>query len=147
MAKRGPKPFEFTETVLENVQKYAAQGNTLADISHNIGIHYDTFNEHKKKNPDITEALEKGKAQGRAIIINALFKKAQSGNLGAMCYWLNNKASDKWKNHHHIDETVRHIGLAPEIKSGMSPQEAAESYADTLRQGNGGNVIPIKRRK
>jgi hypothetical protein len=158
--------------MLESIEKHSAQGLNEEQIAHSLGIGYSTFQRKKKDTGEIGERIKRGRSKGIGTITNKLFQRAQGFNieedkvfcfkgkiithtvkryfppdLGAMAFYLKNRDPENWKDQRHIEETRRHVGLDTEITSEMTPQEAADSYADTLRQGNGGNVIPIKRRK
>ena len=146
MAKRGRKPFEFTDAVLEQIEQHAAQGLEHKQIARIIGIHPNTFSTKVHEIHELNEAIKRGKAKGVATIANSLFKSARNGNITAQIFFLKNRDPDNWKDRHHIDETRRTVYTANEIDDKMTPQEAADSYADTLKLDPSTNVVPLKRR-
>lgn len=92
--------------------------------------------------PDFAEAYYDAKAhQERILVLNGLnggYKTAFAiFTMKNVCGW-----RDAYTHQHQDvgDASVRPITV------GMSPQEAAEAYADTLRGDRGDNVIPMKRR-
>lgn len=162
----------ITSEMLDKMEVFAAQGLSEEQIALSLGISYSTFNRKKKETDNIDKNIKRGRAKGVSTITNKLFQRAQGfyieeekvfchqgeivthtvkkyivPDLGSMAFYLKNRDPDNWKERHHVDQTHRHEGLDSQVKAEMSPQEAADSYADTLRQGNGGNVVSIKRRK
>ena len=138
--------FHVTDDVLRKVEAHAAAGLTKKEIAASLGIHEATLYRKINSNREFCDAIKTGIAKGIATVANSLFKTAKAGNVTAQIFFLKNRSPDSWKDRHYVDETLRHIGIDAEIKRDMSPQEAADSYADTLRTGKSGNVVPIKRR-
>jgi hypothetical protein len=162
----------ITPDMLGKMEQHAAQGLSEEQIAISLGISYSTFQRKKKDTEEIDHHIKRGRAKGVGTITNKLFQRAQgfyieeekvfchqgeivthtikkyfAPDLGSMAFYLKNRDPDNWKERHHVESTHRHTGLDREVTETMTPQEAAESYADTLRQGNGGNVVSIKRRK
>ena len=77
---------------LEQVERFAAQGMTNEQIAQALGIHRSTHFQKKKDESAYSDAIKKGQAKGIALITNALFDNAKSGNLGAQCFYLKNRA-------------------------------------------------------
>ena len=88
-------------------------------------------------------ALEDGEAKGIARVTGYLMNSAREGNVTAQIFYLKNRDPENWKDRRHIDETHRFDKPEADIDEKMTPQEAAENYAATLRRGRGGNVVPI----
>ncbi len=148
MAKRGRPPFEITEDVLKTVEEGASRGLEKQQIARVLGISPQTFIEKRKKFPELVEALKRGEALGVSRVANALFLSATvERNVTAQIFYLKNRDPDRWKDRRHIDETHRFDRPEVDIDEQMSPQEAAAQYADTLRRGKSGNVVPMKRSK
>lgn len=145
MAKRGRPPFEVTDQVLRDVEEAASRGLEKQQIARVLGIHVSTFIEKRKQYPELEEALKRGAAIGVSRVANALFLSATvERNVTAQIFFLKNRDPERWKDRHHVDETHRFERPETTIDEKMTPQQAAESYADTLRRGK--NVVPIKRR-
>lgn len=147
MAKMGRKPFEITEEVLNKAETLAAQGLTKQQIARVIGIAVGTLHRKVAENSDLNEAIKRGQAKGVATIANSLFQAAREGNITAQIFYLKNRDPENWKDMRHVDETRRFSGMDEDIKKTMTPQEAAQSYADTLKQAKGDNVVSIRQRK
>lgn len=114
----------LTSEGLLKLEGWAREGLTDKQIAEKIGIHRDTLNEWKKKYPDISDTLKKGKEVVDLQVENALLKRAlgyeyeeiskkyESGTLTekkvtikqvipdttAQIFWLKNRRPDKWKD-------------------------------------------------
>jgi hypothetical protein len=164
---------ELTNAMLEDIQKYAAQGLTEEQIAHNIGVGYTWFQEKKKVTREMRERLKVGKASGIQAVVSKLFQKAQGfyieeekafynskqgevvkvkvrkyipPDLGCMAFYLKNKDPVNWKDVRHVEQKNKSV-VDDEVKQGMTAQEAAESYYETLREGPGNTVVPLKRKR
>lgn len=82
-------------TLLEG---WARDGLTDEQIAQNMGVSTSTFYEWKKKHPEISEALKKGKDVVDYEVENALLKQAMSGNITAIIFWLKNRQANKWRD-------------------------------------------------
>jgi len=65
-----------TEEGLVLLEGWARDGLTDEQISHNVGVSRSTLNDWKKKYPDISDALKKGKEVVDLQVENALLKRA-----------------------------------------------------------------------
>lgn len=79
------------------IEGWAREGLSNKQISKNLGINEDTFYEYKKKYPEFTEALKKGKEIVDFEVENALYKSAMSGNVTAQIFWLKNRKPSEWR--------------------------------------------------
>lgn len=75
MAK-GKYKYWITEEGLLKLEGWARDGLTEEQIAKNVGISRSTLNEWKKKYPDISDTLKKGKDISDRMVENALFKSA-----------------------------------------------------------------------
>ena len=91
-----------TPQALLSLQSLAMRGLTQEQIAQTVGVPYRTFCRWKKKSAAIQKALSTGLDAANAAVENALFLKAQNGDLGAICFWLKNRASDRWSEHPEI---------------------------------------------
>lgn len=105
---------------LDEIQGWAMSGLTDEQIADNLGIAASTIYEYKKKYPEFSEALKKGKDIADAQVVNALFKTATGftyyediatatgevvqaqryakPNTTAQIFWLKNRQPDKWRD-------------------------------------------------
>jgi len=137
------------QEVLQRVETLAAQGLTRKQISDALGISQSLRCQLQNNEPLFKEAMERGEAKGIATVTNALMQSARGGNVTAQIYYLQNRDSENWKDRRYVDTTFRNAKADPDITEQMTPREAAEAYAETLRRGKpgGGNVVQMKRAK
>lgn len=98
-----PSP-DFNKNVLARIEEMASNGMHEYQIASALGIHRDTFIDHKKINSDITDALERGLAKGIDAITRGLKVNATAdlsafgqpgGHVGAQKFYLERKGG--WK--------------------------------------------------
>lgn len=83
---------------LTTLQGWARDGLTDAQIAAKIGICRDTLIQWKKRHPDISDALKRGKETIDYAVENALLSKALCGDVTAQIFWLKNRRPDKWRD-------------------------------------------------
>lgn len=72
------------------------QGLTDEQIADKIGIAHRTFERWKAEHGQIRQAIKGGKEVANFVIENELYKKAKSGNVTAMIFYLKNNYRDKY---------------------------------------------------
>lgn len=94
-----------TDAALLRIRSLAMRGLSQEQIAESIGIPVRTFKRWispkstKPESIQMRRAVEAGRDVAIAAVENALFNKAVGGDLGAICYFLNNRAADHWSNH------------------------------------------------
>jgi len=81
-------------TLLEG---WARDGLTDEQIAKNCGCNAATLYDWKKRYPEISKALKKGKEVVDYEVENALLQSARDGNTTAQIFWLKNRRPDKWR--------------------------------------------------
>lgn len=104
---------------LKKVEGFAAQGMTNEQIAEALGIGRTTHFAKKKGNQDYLNAIKEGQAKGIATITNALFNNAKTGNLGAQCFYLKNRAG--WAD--KTDMNVTHDVITPMLPDYLKKNE------------------------
>ena len=99
---------EITEELCEKAKTLSAQGLTMEQIALTLGMGERTLYEKKAEFPQFSQAIEAGRAAGIASVTNALFRKATSGDVGAIKYYLNNR-SDEWSEKQEVDLKATHV--------------------------------------
>lgn len=89
---------EITDVLCKKAESLAAQGLTMDQIAHTLGMGYSTIYEKVNKYTEFSEAIEAGRSKGIAQVTNALFKRAVDGDVSAQKYYLNNRDNDNWKD-------------------------------------------------
>ena len=87
------------------LEGWARDGLTDEQIAQNIGISASTLYEWKRRYPEMSEALKRGKEIVDILVENALFKKALSGDVTAQIFWLKNRRPKKWRDK-PVDEAI-----------------------------------------
>ena len=113
------------------VEGWSRDGLTQKQIADNLGINVDTLIEYKKKYPDFSEALKKGKEVVDIEVENALLKRALGytitlyeekvdkdgcvhnlkkdvhvpGDTTAQIFWLKNRKPKNWKDKQNSENT------------------------------------------
>jgi len=94
----GGRPrFKITDQVLAKVETLSAQGLTHDQIATVIGCSLTTLQLKKRQYAQFSDALSRGKDKGIAVITNAMFSKAKSGDNQCMMFYLKNRDSENWK--------------------------------------------------
>jgi predicted transcriptional regulator len=149
MPAKGTSRFVVTDKILARVQALARKGLSMDQIADCLGISRATLYKHKSIHADFADAIRVGQAKGVARVANALFESAMKGNVTAQIFFLKNRDMVAWQDRSVL--AANHTVTSKDekdIEEGMTPQEAAESYADTLKNGTSGSVVvPIKRSK
>ena len=90
--------FEITDEICKQAEKLAAQGLTMEQIALTLGMGRATLYDKKAAFSEFSDAIEAGRSKGIAQITNALFKKANEGDVAAQKYYLNNRDNRNWKD-------------------------------------------------
>ena len=83
----------LTEEGITLLEGWARDGLTDEQIAKNMGVSRSTLHDWKKKYPDISDTLKKGKEVVDYQVENALLESALSGNVTAIIFWLKNRRS------------------------------------------------------
>jgi hypothetical protein len=81
---------------LEKIEDLAAKGLTLEQIAAALSIDVRTLYNHRKKFREVGEAINRGAANGIAMIANKLFEAANNGSVTAQIFYL--KARAGWRD-------------------------------------------------
>lgn len=109
MAKVGRKgKFEYwlSEDGLLLVEGWVRDGLTEADVAHNIGISVSTLSEWKNRFAEFSAVLKNTKEVVDRRVENVLYKKAMSGDITALIFWLKNRKYKEWRDRYQNDLTT-----------------------------------------
>ncbi len=98
MGAKGKYQYWLTADGRTLLEGWARDGLTDAQIAANCGITAATLYEWKKRYPEISESLKKGKAIVDYQVENALLKKALAGDVTAQIFWLKNRRAKNWRD-------------------------------------------------
>jgi predicted DNA-binding protein YlxM (UPF0122 family) len=137
----------LTQENLTLLEGWARDGLTDEQIAHNMGIRRQTLYDWKKKYPDISDALKRGKEVVDRQVENSLLKRAlgyeyeevtkelingtmlitkkvkkyQPPDTTAAIFWLKNRRPDKWRDKRDVEHSGK---VANKIDlSGLSIEE------------------------
>lgn len=85
------------------ISAWARDGLTDEQIAENMGVSRSTLNEWKKKYPDISDTLKRGKEVVDIEVENALYRAALDGNTTAIIFWLKNRQPQKWRDKQQVE--------------------------------------------
>jgi len=114
---------EINQNILEKAETLASQGLTQKEIALCLGMGESTFYEKVKAYPEFLESIQVGQAKGVATIANAVFNKAQKGDMTAATFYLRNRAPDLFGDRHKVDLT---------LKPTQALSEEERKYADRV---------------
>lgn len=108
----------------------------MQDICEVIGITKPTLYKWIKESDLIKQALSRGKDTADAMVQNALFTSAISGNVLAQIFWLKNRRPQQWR-----DKVVQEVEvednpncgvvlLAPRLEPNIPPGEESEDKSN-----------------
>ena len=95
---RGKYEYWLSEDGLTLLEGWARDGLTHDQIAHNLGVSRSTLAEWKKRFPDLSDALKKGKDVVDYEVENALLERAKGGDTTAQIFWLKNRRPGKWRD-------------------------------------------------
>ena len=96
--------WETVKDKLILVEGWARDGLTDEQIANNLAISIDTFYKYKKKYPEFSEPLKRGKEIVDYEVENALLQNALNGNITAQIFWLKNRKPRQWKDKVNIED-------------------------------------------
>ncbi len=100
---KGKFEYYLTAEGLNLLQDYARNGLIDEEIAKKMNITTSTLYEWKKRFPEISEALKKGKAVVDAEVEQALYKKCLAGDTTAIIFWLKNRRGKLWREKQELD--------------------------------------------
>lgn len=104
----------------------ASTGLIEGQIAEALGMSQNTFRKRKVDFPAVQAAITVGSAMGVRDVVNALYKNAMSGNLGAQIFYLKNRAG--WRDHVEMTADISHRYLIEATPEEATSQSWAEKY-------------------
>ena len=96
--KRGPKPRQVTQELLEKIEHHAARGLSQKQICDTLGFSETWWHAKKAEYSELGESYKKGSASGLADVTNALYENAMSGNPVSQIFFLKNRDPNRWND-------------------------------------------------
>ena len=88
---------------LNKIEEYASQLLSIDQIVINLGICKQTFYNRKNENPEIDEAIKRGRERGIAKVTNKLVESALKGNTTAQIFILKTHGGQEWKEKQEVN--------------------------------------------
>ena len=96
--KRGPKPRQITDELLDQVEQLAARGLSQKQVCDVLGFSQSWWHSKKAELQELGECYKRGAAKGIADVSNAIYEQALAGSTGAACFFLKNRDPDRWSD-------------------------------------------------
>lgn len=102
MPKRVPV---VDENMLRQAEELAGYGLSMAQIGAVLGMSERTIHTRRGENPELSAALQRGRAKAAAIVGKALFERAKTGDVPAIRWWEMTREgrSEKVQNETHTE--------------------------------------------
>lgn len=149
---------KYREDFPQLVEMWMRQGLTEEQAAKNLGVHESTFEDYKKRYPEFSEAIKRGKAPVDFEVENALLKRALgyeaddvhvSNYMGevtitpikkvyppdvtAAIFWLKNRRPDRWRDVKGVELTGKDGGPV-EQKASVDAPEVVEAINSLFRR-------------
>lgn len=122
----------LTPEALRRLEGWKRNGLTDEQIAHNMGIRRETLWDWQKRFPNVANALKRGREDINFIVENALLKKALTGNVTAMIFFLKNNWRDKYNDSQlSLEEREQAKARTQKLKADT---RIAEARADALEK-------------
>ena len=113
------------------------------DICRSLGVGWDTFNKHRnRKNSELADALNRGKAKGLQLATTKLMEKIQEGEFNAIQFYLKSADRETWAEKQTVEHNLNLAGILDSARSRIidhAPAPALKKSARALTDGEGAN--------
>tara|TARA_R110000868_G_scaffold24355_2_gene96313 strand:+ start:197 stop:781 length:585 start_codon:yes stop_codon:yes gene_type:complete len=155
----GGRPSAYKVEFAHIAYRHCLLGATDKDLASAFGVHVDTIDEWKRKQPKFSESLKKGKADADATIAESLFHRAKGyshkavkimqhegiafdheytehypPDTAACIFWLKNRRPDQFRNNPEVAVTVNN-DVKVDLQKPPEEWGQAEIEAELARRG------------
>jgi hypothetical protein len=102
------RPSSYSPVILPVVRACATFGATAEEIANYLNIPWGSFKRRVYAEPELREALKRGRDASDERVIESLYRKALTGDVGACCFWLKNRRPSEWRDVQHLDQAAGH---------------------------------------
>ena len=132
------RPKKYSPEAVTTILAAVRGGNTLSNAARLAGIHYDTFNEWRKRYAEFSEAVDRAEAEAEAVYVEDIGHASRRGNVAATVFWLERRRSGEWrKPAERVEVDYRRDAEAIAAEIGR-PELVPQIEADLLLQVVGG---------
>lgn len=104
--KKTGRPLKPLGATLEQIEALGGMGLTIDEICQYLGVTKKTLYKRMKDQPEVGEAVERGRVRANTQVTRALFKRATEGNdTTAAIWWQKNREPHKWKDRHELEHS------------------------------------------
>ena len=111
--KRGPKPRQVTQDLLEKIEHHAARGLSQKQICDALGFSETWWHAKKAEYSELGESYKKGSASELADVTNALYENAMNGNPVSQIFFLKNRDPNRWNDVKSINHLQLNVSKMP----------------------------------
>ena len=134
--KRGPKPRQVTQDLLEQIEYHAARGLSQKQICDALGFSETWWHAKKAIFVELEVCYKRGAASGLAEVTNALYENATSGNPVSEIFFLKNRDPNRWND----VKSINHLQL--NVSKMTDSQLLQELKSDPVLSSTFQNIIP-----
>ena len=141
------RPTTYSPTIIPAVQAAAHFGATAEEIAEYLDVSIRSFKGWLYSQPELRDAIKRGRDASNQRVIESLYRKALTGDVGACAFWLKNRLPSEWRDVQNINADVGHYILS---NAPMTEDEWIEARTKTIEakvtptvpQASDGNEIP-----
>ena len=100
------RPTSYSPLIIPIVRACATFGATAEEIANYLNIPWGSFKRWIYAEPELREALKRGRDASDERVVESLYRKALTGDVGACCFWLKNRRPSEWRDVQHIDQAT-----------------------------------------
>jgi len=126
------KKFEVTSEILNEIEELAGNGLTQQQIHNYYGISNGTWYSYVRENPEIAEAIKRGKSKVISEVAGLLVRLALEGNLTAAIFYLKTQAGWREVEKMESPKEEKPYEESGKIDFGTDPIEAARIYKNLM---------------
>lgn len=120
--KRGRKPIVID---YDRVEYLASLNLGIMDICRSLGVGWDTFNKHRnRKNSELADALNRGKAKGLQLATTKLMEKIQEGEFNAIQFYLKSADRETWAEKQTVEHNLNLAGILDSARARIIEHQA-----------------------
>ena len=148
------RPSSYSPGILPVVRACATFGATAEEIANYLNIPWGSFKRWIYVEPELREALKRGRDGADERVIDSLYRKALTGDVGACCFWLKNRRPSEWRDVQNINADVGHYIISDRplsedewieqrtkvIESKVVATELSQPQGDSENSGNANDL-------
>jgi predicted transcriptional regulator len=117
----------------EALEKCARAGFTVEETATYLGVDPSTIYRHKRDNPELQEAIKKGKLSAHAEVSNKLYEQCKRGNVAAIIWYEKTRRGLTDKITIKSEDLDREIeGELERLAGGEEAGDAGQAEADAV---------------